>query len=196
MGFKILLFCLLLLLPLVSADTLDINISNEPLDFAAGKENIFYYNFLCNAPTNYIKIGDIIDYRIFLCYNDFCSQEFEGSLVFKVPCDESGVFTVYIPETSNGEIVDSVEVVFVGKNFLDTKFPMRQVFSFGGAFHSDASLFVPLPELPLEFDFSPFLIGGGVLLVIVSVGLLYARRWYTLLVFFLGVALIVFGIFS
>lgn len=174
--------------------SLDVNVSVDSLN--AGEINLFNYSLSCSGETEHLSNGDLVDYIFSVCFNSSCSIVEENSFVFKSPCSASGVLDIFVPDVANSEVVESVEIVFFAKRFEEVDFPLRQTFTFGGAFISDSALSFPIVPLEEQPDLSFWLLVVGIIFIVLSIILVYLKQWYALFPFLLGVVLVVLGIFG
>jgi hypothetical protein len=188
----------LLIIPLLLCTnafaSLDVNVSNWGLK--AGELNTFYWTIAYKDNSDYLQQGDLIQFYFFLCTNNFCTQTYKENMVFKPFCTKNGSFDFFVPTMANDKIVETVQIAFIGKRFEETNFSMKQIFSFGGAFQSEPFLSFPAITIQPAPNFSSYYFGIGIALTVLSIFLIYLRRWYALLPFLAGFALITWALFG
>ena len=194
MKFTLILVCLLLLFPLISASSFDINIMSPP-NFSAGKENTFYYNITLFAEDDYFRNGDLFDGRFWAFYNQFCEKVHKEVFVFSATKIVTGNISYFVPEMVDGKIVESTEIVFMGKRLEEVSYPTTKTFSFGGAFASDTSVSFPTPIPITEENWSFYFLIAGIILLIISAFLIKIKHWIALFPLLAGLFLIILNIF-
>ncbi len=179
----------------VPAVSLDANVANVPSDFAAGKENSFFYSVSCLGADEFLESGDLLDADFWACYNETCVPVHSEKFVFEVGKIVSGSFFATITEIANNKIVQDASIVFMGKRSTEVSYSFKKIFNFGGAFLSDSFVSFPVFNAPLAPNYSVyFLIIGGVLLL-VSVFLIRLHSWISVFPLIAGLVLLIFGIF-
>jgi hypothetical protein len=188
----------LLLIPLLfcagASASLDVNVSNWELK--GGELNKFYWTIACNDNSDYLKQGDLVQFYFFACANNYCTQAYKENFVFKPFCTKNGSFDFFVPQMANDKIVETIQIAFIAKRFEETNFTLKQLFNFGGAFQSEPFLSFPTITIPPTPNFSSYYFGTGIALIVLSILLIYLRRWYALLPFLAGFALITWALFG